>query len=54
MTAAEKGQGGMGAAVSVAHKLHLIGAGLMDRGPGVTQGRAYPLVCTVAPATEAT
>lgn len=37
VTAAEKGQGGMDSAVSVAHKLHLIGAWLMDCGPGVSQ-----------------
>lgn len=38
VTAVEKGQGGTDSVVSVAHKLHLIGAGLMDRGPGVSQG----------------
>lgn len=37
VTAAEQGQGGMGSVVSVAHKLHLIGAWLTDRGPGVSQ-----------------
>lgn len=37
VTAAEKGQGGMDSAVSVAHNLHLIGAWLMDGGPGVSQ-----------------
>lgn len=37
VTAVERGQGGMDSEVSVAHKLHLIGAWLTDRNPGMSQ-----------------